>query len=144
MANEDNLIPFNERTESEHREIARSGGIASGESRRERKTLREHLLIYLSTGDTQDEILRALVDRARKGDIGAFKVIRDTIGEKSAEPKFEGNPLSLEAVAEMDKIILGVIKTDIRAEDDLDSNMDQIGCEAFHNQGDNQTDYHPD
>ena len=37
MANEKNLIPFDERTESEQREIARQGGIASGKARRERQ-----------------------------------------------------------------------------------------------------------
>jgi hypothetical protein len=41
MANEQNLIPFNERTESEQREIRSKGGIKSGEVRREKKTLRE-------------------------------------------------------------------------------------------------------
>ena len=35
----DNLIPMNERTKDEQREIARKGGIASGESRRRWKTL---------------------------------------------------------------------------------------------------------
>lgn len=39
MANEQNLIPQNQRTKSEQREIARKGGIASGEARRQRKTL---------------------------------------------------------------------------------------------------------
>lgn len=39
MANEENLIPNSERTPSELREIAKKGGIASGESRRKRKSL---------------------------------------------------------------------------------------------------------
>ena len=41
MANEENLKPFNNRTESEQREIAQKGGIASGQSRRQKKTLSE-------------------------------------------------------------------------------------------------------
>ena len=40
---QDNLIPFNERTEEEQREIARQGGIASGEARREKATMRKTL-----------------------------------------------------------------------------------------------------
>ena len=39
MANEQNLVPINERTKSEQREITRKGGIASGIARRQKKTL---------------------------------------------------------------------------------------------------------
>lgn len=41
LAGEENLIPMSERTKDEQREIARKGGIASGESRRRRKQLQE-------------------------------------------------------------------------------------------------------
>lgn len=41
MANEKNLIPNSERTPSELREIAKKGGIKSGEVRRQKKTLSE-------------------------------------------------------------------------------------------------------
>lgn len=41
MANEQNLIPMNMRTESERREIARRAGIESGKVRRKQKTLAE-------------------------------------------------------------------------------------------------------
>lgn len=41
MANEKNLIPNENRTPSELREIARKGGVASGESRRKKKSLSE-------------------------------------------------------------------------------------------------------
>jgi hypothetical protein len=49
MANEKNLIPFDERTESEQREIARQGGIASGIARREKKTVQKILNDFLET-----------------------------------------------------------------------------------------------
>lgn len=49
MANEKNLIPFDERTENEQREIARQGGIASGIARREKKTIQKILNDFLST-----------------------------------------------------------------------------------------------
>lgn len=49
MANEKNLIPFDERTENEQREIARQGGIASGVARREKKTIQKILNDFLST-----------------------------------------------------------------------------------------------
>ena len=46
--NEDNLKPFNERTEEEQREIARLGGIASGEARRRKKTMKQQFDLLLS------------------------------------------------------------------------------------------------
>ena len=49
MANEKNLIPFDERTKNEQREIARQGGIASGIARREKKTIQKILNDFLST-----------------------------------------------------------------------------------------------
>lgn len=44
----ENLKPFNELTEEEQREIARKGGIASGEARRRKKTMREQFDLLLS------------------------------------------------------------------------------------------------
>lgn len=91
VANEKNLIPFNQRTESEQREIASRGGIASGEARRERKTFREGLLYLLNTpcedqeGTQQDAILASLIRKAIGGDVRAIETIRDTIGEKPVE-----------------------------------------------------------
>ena len=79
MANEDNLrTPSTE----EAREIGRKGGIASGEARRKRKTLREELLLLLEKGDTQERISLALLQKAMQGDTKAFEVLRDTVGEK--------------------------------------------------------------
>lgn len=48
MANESNLIPFNKQTESEQREIARKGGIKSGEIRRQRKAMKEQMEMLLA------------------------------------------------------------------------------------------------
>ena len=85
--NESNLIPFNELTEEEQRELARKGGIASGEARRRRKTLKDELIILLEQGDTQKNISVALIMEALEGNnkMKAFEVIRDTIGEKPKE-----------------------------------------------------------
>ena len=90
MANEQNLIPNSERTPSELREMARNGGLASGEARRKRKTLKEELLLMLSDGDIQEKISLALINEAIKGNNAgsvtkAFEVIRDTIGERPVE-----------------------------------------------------------
>lgn len=85
MANEKNLIPHNKRSKSEARENGRKGGIASGESRRKRKSLREQLEILLENGNTQESIAVALVEKAMSGDVRAFEVLRDTIGEKPVD-----------------------------------------------------------
>ena len=90
MANERNLIPNSERTPSELREMARNGGLASGEARRKRKTLKEELLLMLSDGDIQEKISLALINEAINGNNAgsvtkAFEVIRDTIGERPVE-----------------------------------------------------------
>lgn len=85
--NDDNLKTL---TPNEAREIGRKGGVASGQARRERKALKEQLLLLLENGDIQENICVALLDRAQKGDIKAFEVIRDTIGEKPTD-KIQNN-----------------------------------------------------
>lgn len=82
MANEQNLISLADRTTSEKREIARKGGKASGEARRKRRTLREELLLMLEDPEIQKRLTAAMIEKGLDGDIRAFEVIRDTIGEK--------------------------------------------------------------
>jgi len=57
MANEQNLIPQNERTKSEQREIARKGGIASGRSRLKKKHGRELLRALLEMPETDARLI---------------------------------------------------------------------------------------
>lgn len=105
MAGVDNLIPFNKQTEEEQREKARKGGIASGEARRRKKTMKEQLDLLLSLPlknpkarklienlgvnpdeiDNQMAISIAIMDKALKGSETAFNTIRDTLGEKPNE-----------------------------------------------------------
>lgn len=81
--NEGNLKPV--RTANEARELGRKGGLKSGQKRRERKALKEHLLLLLSKGDIQEKMCLALIERATQGDLKAFEIIRDTIGEKPVD-----------------------------------------------------------
>lgn len=83
MANESNLKPV--RTKSEARRRGKKGGIASGKVRKERKALREELLLLLSKDDTQEKVSLALIKQALNGNTKAFEVIRDTIGEKPSD-----------------------------------------------------------
>ena len=80
--NSENLIPFNERSKEEHREIAKKGGIKSGETRRRKKTFKQELTWLLEENDTQKNITLALIKEALEGNTKAFEVIRDTVGEK--------------------------------------------------------------
>jgi hypothetical protein len=80
MANEQNLKPV--RTKSEARERGKNGGIKSGEVRKQRKTLKEELLLLLSEGQTQERISLSLIQEALEGNTKAYEIIRDTIGEK--------------------------------------------------------------
>ena len=86
MANENNLNPPI-RSAREAREKGQKGGIASGEARRKKKTIRETLEMMLSgqmpDGSTRrDAIVVALMEKALSGDVRAFEAIRDSIGEK--------------------------------------------------------------
>lgn len=81
--NSENLKPV--QSTEEARERGRKGGIASGIARRERKTLREELLLLLQKNESQERISLALLQKALDGDIKAYEVIRDTIGEKPVE-----------------------------------------------------------
>lgn len=83
MDGKENLRPVSSKEEA--RERGRKGGLASGEARRKRKTLKEELLLMLSEGETQKSVTLALIEKAMSGDTKAFEVIRDTIGEKPAD-----------------------------------------------------------
>ena len=88
MAGKENLRPVSSKDEA--RERGRKGGLASGEARRKRKTLKEELLSMLSDGDIQEKISIALINEAINGNNAgsvtkAFEVIRDTIGERPVE-----------------------------------------------------------
>ena len=106
MANEQNLKPNSERTPSERRENARKAGKASGKKRREQKTLKEELLLLLAEGDTQKKISLAVIQKALKGDLKAFELIRDTTGQKAIE-KVEISQSVDESIKEIEKYMKG-------------------------------------
>ena len=101
MPNEKNLIPNSERTPKELREIAASGGRASGAARRRRRALKEAADLYLSLPvsdkrrwnalarrgldpedvDNQMAMIVGLTDAAADGDARAGRLILDILGE---------------------------------------------------------------
>lgn len=110
MSNEENLIPNSERTKAERTEIARKGGIASGKARRAKKELRDCLNELLDreysgtdgrTMSGAELVSVKLFMKARDGDIRAFEVLRDTVGQKPVErvETVEISPETYERVA---------------------------------------------
>ena len=86
MANEQNLVPFtSEQNREEAKKNGRKGGIASGKARRKRKTLKGELLLMLEDEEVQKSVAVALINQAQKGDVKAFGMLRDTIGEAPVE-----------------------------------------------------------
>lgn len=87
--NEENLVSLADRTTEEVREIARKGGIASGKARKEKKLLKELLEEALNrdteTGNEYVNITRALIKEANRGNVKAYEVIRDTLGQKPVD-----------------------------------------------------------
>jgi len=102
MANEKNLKPV--RSKSEARERGKKGGQKSGEVRRNKKLLKEHMELLLSLptqkrsqikamrqmGIEEDEmdnkmaLTVALFIKATSGDVSAIKEIRNLIGEEES------------------------------------------------------------
>lgn len=91
---QENLIPFNKRTEEEQREIARQGGIRSGEVRRENATMRKQLEAMLNKTDEKGELysdkvslglIANAIDKTKGGNPEAYKVIAKMLGELNDE-----------------------------------------------------------
>ena len=86
----DNLIPLGSNPERD-KEIRRMGQKAQAEKKRQRKSLKEALLIMLSTSrDGQDATIQdnwvdALATKLENGDIPTSIFVRDSIGEKPVE-----------------------------------------------------------
>ena len=100
--NTQNLKPC--RTKEEARRRGKNGGIASGKARKERKTLREELLLLLQSGNVQESIVLAMIEKAKNGDTKAFEVIRDTIGEKPVD-KVEVTTIDPAIVNEVERMV---------------------------------------
>ena len=117
MPNEENLIPFNKRTENEQREIAKKGGRVSGKSRRRKKSMKQvmDMLLQMPTNtpadwqmlidmgidtnnldeETVNNLLivnAALLAKAKTGDVSSIKELRNIIQDNA----FENHKISIE------------------------------------------------
>lgn len=116
MPNEQNLIPMDQRSQKEARELGREGGRASGEARRRKKSLREAAELYLSLPvsdkrrwnklseegvppedvDNQMAIIAGLTAKAMKGDAKAAKALFDLFpaDTKATMEQMEDDPIT--------------------------------------------------
>ncbi len=97
----ENLKPNKTLSRDEAKKLGRKGGIASGKSRRKKKAFKEmfnsileldvkdkKLLKYIEDLGVNEEITNKTLlavttfKKAVKGDMRAFEIIRDTVGEK--------------------------------------------------------------
>ena len=123
MPNEKNLIPFDQRTEEEQRDIRSAGGKASGVSRRRKRSLKEAADLYLSLPvsdrrvwnkiarkgvdpddiDNQMAMIIGLTMAATAGDAKAAKVIVDLLGEDAHSEEASVHPLVSDLVTAVKK-----------------------------------------
>ena len=123
MPNEKNLIPMDQRSKSEARELGRNGGIASGVSRRRKRSLKEAADLYLSLPvsdrkmwnkisrrgvdpediDNQMAMIIGLTTAAAAGDAKAAKVIVDLLGEDAHSEEAAVHPLVSDLVTAVKK-----------------------------------------
>ena len=132
MANEKNLVPINERTKSEQREIASAGGKASGKARRRKKSLKQKMQLLLSLPaadndqtelatmgvdpddmDNEMVLVKALFIAAAAGDTRAFDRIQDVLGrtvarEELALKKQEAKKRNTPSNGKLEELISGL------------------------------------
>ena len=123
MPNEKNLIPMDRRSQSEARDLGQKGGIASGVSRRRKRSLKEAADLYLSLPvsdrkmwnkisrrgvdpddiDNQMAMIIGLTIAATAGDAKAAKVIVDLLGEDAHSEEAAVHPLVSDLVTAVKK-----------------------------------------
>lgn len=115
--NNENLIPTSERSESEAREMGRKGGIASGEARRQKRTMREiarevlHTMVKRNDGTEIEKavlIANKMAMDAAQGNTKAAKLLVDWSGEAPTRQELtgeDGAPLIPRSVDEAQKLL---------------------------------------
>ena len=123
MPNEKNLIPMDRRSQSEARDFGQKGGIASGVSRRRKRSLKEAADLYLSLPvsdrkmwnkisrrgvdpediDNQMAMIIGLTMAATAGNAKAAKVIVDLLGEDAHSEEAAVHPLVSDLVTAVKK-----------------------------------------
>ena len=123
MPNEKNLIPMDQRSQSEARDLGQKGGIASGVSRRRKRSLKEAADLYLSLPvsdrrvwnkiarrgvdpediDNQMAMIIGLTMAATAGNAKAAKGLVDLLGEDAHSGEAAVHPLVSDLVTAVKK-----------------------------------------
>ena len=102
-------------TSEEAREAGKKGGIASGKARAEKRDLRKALEMLLEQtytdkkGNTRtgaQAVTERLFSEVMKGNVKAFEVLRDTVGQKPVEKVMVAD-VDQEIINEVEKAVLG-------------------------------------
>lgn len=101
-----NLIPNQNLSSDKVRERGSKGGKKSAEVRRAKATLTEALK-EKCTPEVLDQLTDMLVKRAKQGNLKAFELLRDQIGEKPSE-KITINQVDSTKVSEIEELINGI------------------------------------
>ena len=143
MANNENLIPFNKRTESEQRKIRSAGGKASGESRRRKADMRSTMNRLLTKKveveglsdilradgceSTYEEIITmAMIQQAAMGNVKAFHEIKDIVGQtKKSDDELKNLNADTELKQARKQAVTGENETD-EALDKLDQILKEV------------------
>lgn len=98
MANEENLIPMNERSKSEARELGRKGGIASGKARSANAEMRKRLeqIMKMTLHDGKADKIKTLADAK-----GANLTISDALIVKLVTMALGGNIKAMNKLTEL-------------------------------------------
>lgn len=98
----ENLVPLNQRTPEERAEIARMGGIASGESKERKRLLSEAYAEVLKEeyeieeGASLKGVIKAIIRRGDAPSVSMLKEIREaTEGSKTALTGPDGGPIQM-------------------------------------------------
>lgn len=110
--NDENLVPLSERCKEDAKKIQSMGGYAKAEKNKQRKTMKEKLLLLLSLPsevregmDKETSGLIAMIEKwENTGDKNTGDFIRDTIGEKPTE--------KTEIVGELPPLVIRELKND--------------------------------
>lgn len=113
---QENLIPCNERSKDEVREIGAKGGKASGEARRKKRDIQAAMQALLekqyktSMGELSgaEAISLKQMEKALKGDAKAFELVRDSSGQR---------PVEKVMVAEVDQDVIDEVENMILEDD---------------------------
>lgn len=121
--NPDNLNPV--RSKQEATERGRKGGIASGQARRNKKMLRECFEILLDKNykgkdgkviSGAETLALTVFQKAQRGDLKAFEIVRDTAGQK---------PIEKVMLAEVDQDTIDQVESMVLGGNDANS---EAGC----------------